>query len=264
MARELQRIDVPRRSPVRHSVLYGAGVQNLALLEPAVFAALAAFTIRPGAFVDVGVNLGQTLLKAKALDWERPYYGFEVNPRCCWYVDELIRVNRIPQCTLIPAGLSDSGGLRVLTRRTQVDLDPTATIVAENLAGKSRGREFVHTPIRCRGARRRSDPDARARVDFRDQNRRRRRGARVLRGLQATVARFRPFVICEMLPTERTGTALALVAICLSAFDLPSDEACALLPSAFEAAASRAHVQSMAVVSCALSGRANRHDAFRC
>ena len=36
--------------------------------------------INKGIFVDVGVNIGQTLLKLKAVDNEMNYIGFEPNP----------------------------------------------------------------------------------------------------------------------------------------------------------------------------------------
>jgi len=57
------------------------------------------------AFMDVGVNLGQTLLKVKSVDHERVYVGFEPNPNCVFYVDRLIQVNDFTKCTVIPAGL---------------------------------------------------------------------------------------------------------------------------------------------------------------
>jgi FkbM family methyltransferase len=58
-----------------------------------------------GVFLDVGVNLGQTLIKLKALDPQRPYVGFEPNPACVFYVNELIKANQFVDCTLLPIGL---------------------------------------------------------------------------------------------------------------------------------------------------------------
>jgi hypothetical protein len=60
---------------------------------------------RSGAFLDVGVNVGQTLVKIKALDPDREYIGFEPNPACVFYVQNLINANSFPNCTLIPVGL---------------------------------------------------------------------------------------------------------------------------------------------------------------
>jgi hypothetical protein len=59
---------------------------------------------RQGTFINVGVNIGQTLLKVKSFDDGRPYVGFEPNPICCCYCDDLIRLNNIRQVTIVPSG----------------------------------------------------------------------------------------------------------------------------------------------------------------
>lgn len=63
------------------------------------------FTIRKGAFLDIGVNLGQTLIEVKSVDPERVYVGFEPNSSCVFYVEELIRINNFSNVKLIPVGL---------------------------------------------------------------------------------------------------------------------------------------------------------------
>jgi FkbM family methyltransferase len=63
------------------------------------------FQERSGAFLDVGVNVGQTLVKVKALDPHREYIGFEPNPTCVSYVQNLINANAFKNCTLLPVGL---------------------------------------------------------------------------------------------------------------------------------------------------------------
>lgn len=60
---------------------------------------------KKGAFVDIGVNVGQTLIQMKAIDPNRQYIGFEPNPSCIFYVENLIAENNFPECTLVPAGL---------------------------------------------------------------------------------------------------------------------------------------------------------------
>jgi FkbM family methyltransferase len=55
--------------------------------------------------VDVGVNIGQTLMQVKSLDMNRKYIGFEPNPSCNMFVEELIRVNRFENVVLVPVGL---------------------------------------------------------------------------------------------------------------------------------------------------------------
>ena len=42
-------------------------------------------SIKPGAFFDVGVNMGQTLLKLKSVAPQIRYFGFEPNPYGVYY-----------------------------------------------------------------------------------------------------------------------------------------------------------------------------------
>lgn len=66
------------------------------------------FRIKDGSFLDIGVNLGQTLIAVKSIDTERKYIGFEPNPACVFYVEELIRVNSLINCDIFPVGLYTS------------------------------------------------------------------------------------------------------------------------------------------------------------
>jgi len=63
--------------------------------------------LRGTTFVDVGVNVGQTLLSIKSVYRDACYYGFEPNPSCIFYVERLVEKNNISNVHLIPAGLSD-------------------------------------------------------------------------------------------------------------------------------------------------------------
>jgi FkbM family methyltransferase len=83
---------------------------------------------RQGAFVDIGVNLGQTLLKVRSVDPERTYFGFEPNPVCVAYLDHLVTANAFRDVTIIPAGVSDMVGLLKLHIYGGKD-DPSASIV---------------------------------------------------------------------------------------------------------------------------------------
>ena len=64
-----------------------------------------ALRCRPGAFLDVGVNLGQTMLKLLAFDPSRPYIGFEPQPACCFMVQRFIDENQLGNCRIVPVGL---------------------------------------------------------------------------------------------------------------------------------------------------------------
>lgn len=183
--------------PLRIPIIYGQGPQNLGFLEPGIFGAFERlFKLRAGAFFDVGVNVGQTLLKVKVLDPDRPYIGFETNPRCCQYVEELIRVNRFAACTVIPVGLGDRNGLVTLYLRSNVSLDPMATTISD-LSGDAASLRRQYAAV-CRG----DDVAAAVNVDTLAVVKIDTEGAEleVLTGLAETVGRFRPFIVCEILP----------------------------------------------------------------
>lgn len=61
--------------------------------------------------IDVGVNIGQTLLKAKSVNIACPYIGFEPNPFCVVYIDELIDLNSFDHCSVFPIALSSRTGM---------------------------------------------------------------------------------------------------------------------------------------------------------
>ncbi len=208
LTKQLWRINFSVRAEIagkslRIPMLYGQGPQNLALLEPGIFGAFKLlFALRPGTFIDVGVNVGQTLLKVKALDPGRPYVGFETNPRCCQYVEELIRMNHFADCALVPAGLSDRSGLTTLWLRPNVGFDPSATTIDEVCDARDSLR--AQWAAICRGDDVLPDLDieqlAVVKIDTEGAE------LEVLTGLAKTIGRFRPFIVCEILPVvdERT------------------------------------------------------------
>ena len=67
-----------------------------------------------GCFVDVGMNIGQTLLKLNAIDANIPYIGFEPNPLCYHYCRKLIEANGIHNYSLYPVGLFDKDQILTL------------------------------------------------------------------------------------------------------------------------------------------------------
>lgn len=67
----------------------------------------AALKLKSGVFVDVGVNLGQTLIKILALDHDRRYLGFEPQVSCCFLVQQFLEDNQLKDHTVLPVGLSN-------------------------------------------------------------------------------------------------------------------------------------------------------------
>jgi FkbM family methyltransferase len=82
-----------------------------------------------GAFVDVGANIGQTLLKVKATNSEMDYIGFEPNPACVYYLNELIKANSFERVRIIPVGLSIETGIKKLTFYNDNLDDGSASII---------------------------------------------------------------------------------------------------------------------------------------
>ena len=100
---------------------------------------------KEGAFLDVGVNVGQTLIKLKSLDINRKYIGFEPNPACVFYVNELIKKNKFPDCTILPVGLHTEDRVLSLNLFRDVKTDPSASLI-ENFRPSNRIIEKLYVP----------------------------------------------------------------------------------------------------------------------
>jgi FkbM family methyltransferase len=85
---------------------------------------------RPGDFVDVGVNIGQTFFKALAiLGRERQYLGFEPQITCCSALQTFIEDNGLKHCRIFPFGLSNENRVVKLYIRSGPH-DECASVVA--------------------------------------------------------------------------------------------------------------------------------------
>ena len=70
--------------------------------------------MKKGSLIDVGINIGQTLIKLKSIDKDIIYYGFEPNPACIYYAHQLVKVNNFNKVKIFPLGLADSKSLLTL------------------------------------------------------------------------------------------------------------------------------------------------------
>lgn len=148
-----------------------------------------------GIFIDVGVNTGQTLLKIKTIDINLNYIGFETNPSCCFYVDQLIEINKLPNCQIIPAGLSSRPALLKLFMKYGED-DPCASVV-ENYRKKSFYTSEKYVSVFDGDSLIRDlDIDAISiiKIDVEGGE------LEVIQGLVNTIAKYKPFFLCEILP----------------------------------------------------------------
>lgn len=84
---------------------------------------------KEGAFLDIGVNLGQTLIKVKGIELNREYIGFEPNPTCVFYVKELIKENKFENCTILPVGLFTEDNVLSLECINNTEVDSAASLI---------------------------------------------------------------------------------------------------------------------------------------
>lgn len=151
------------------------------------------FEVAPGAFIDVGVNLGQTLLKVAAADPSRRYIGFEPNPACADYSTELIRANQLPY-TLIPAGLGSTACVAQLQFYRQEDTDPSASLVAGFRDNRVASKAVVVLSLAELPKELVPDEVAIVKIDVEGGE------ADVLEGIKPLLRKQRPFVLVEILP----------------------------------------------------------------
>lgn len=155
--------------------------------------------LSPGAaFMDVGVNLGQSMLTFRSL-YDNPYWGFEPNPICLFYLDKLIEANHLPAVKVLPVGLGEANELKRFFLRSGGD--SMATMVEdlrETAFYEMKGRD-VFVPVFC--------------FDTLQLEGRSRFGAvkidvegaelEVIKGMRGMLASDRPYIICEVLDADR-------------------------------------------------------------
>jgi FkbM family methyltransferase len=101
---------------------------------------------RPGTFVDVGVNTGQTLLKLLEIAPDRPYLGFEPQVGCCFFIDQFLRDNHVTNAQVICLALSDEDGM--LPIFSQGQFDEMASLVQDSTTRIDRPVEARFIPVR--------------------------------------------------------------------------------------------------------------------
>lgn len=185
---------------IKVPVLLGRGYQNLKIGEPWLFRAFSkVLGLYEGAFVDVGVNLGQTLIKVKLIDPKRAYYGFEPNPQCVQYVSELIKINGFDDCTLVPVGLSSAASVATMFAKNDA-VDPSASLVPGFRAAERYARR-QYVPV-FPGDAMLADVEriTLLKIDVEGGE------LDVVAGMVATLARCTPIIFCEILPVFDDAT----------------------------------------------------------
>jgi len=187
--RNKRRIKVP--------IINGLGFHNLVVLEKWMDDLISSILkIQEGAFIDVGANLGQTLLNVICNNGGRiDYFGFEPNYTCCNYLYELIRVNRLPNCHVIPVGLSNNDGIFKLFAKSESGREgsfvkgfrPELSYSYAKYASFSSGDTVIPTLG--------ISSISIIKIDVEGGE------LEVIQGLLKTIRNLKPFIICEILST---------------------------------------------------------------
>jgi FkbM family methyltransferase len=172
-------------------------IKNMGLLNLKVrddwFSQMLSFIRLPsdGVFIDIGVNVGQTLLAFKSRS-EGAYFGFEPNPACVYYVNELITVNRLENARVLPVGLSNVTCLGKFYRKGQID--SAGTTVSELRPDYYTTEQVSYVPLfRFDDLHLGIGTVSLIKVDVEGAE------LEVLQGLESTIRKDKPLIICEIL-----------------------------------------------------------------
>ncbi|QIP13905.1 FkbM family methyltransferase [Spirosoma aureum] len=140
-------------------------------------------------FVDVGANIGQTLIAVKTAKHQIHYVGFEPSISCCYYLKKLIRINGFADCQIYNFALSDE--LKETYLETNGEADPTGSIVSalrpsffkqrESIFSIDHDRLHLDQKITC------------VKIDVEGGE------LETLLGMQNLIRRDRPYILCEIL-----------------------------------------------------------------
>jgi FkbM family methyltransferase len=121
-------------------IIGGLGLGNLVKEEPWMDYLLnnISSTYQNLVFIDVGVNIGQTLLKVKSVFPKIEYVGFEPNPYCVSYLHQLIASNQIINTTILPIAIANETNVFPLLFDNESLSDSSAGIIKTYRKGKFR------------------------------------------------------------------------------------------------------------------------------
>jgi FkbM family methyltransferase len=127
-------INVKRKNKLIHiPIVGGIGFQNIFDDEPWMDDVLTILSkeVKSGSFIDVGVNVGQTLIKVKSsFDVSINYLGFEPNANCLNYCNKLTALNNWgTEVNILPVAISQEVGLIKLFKYSSGETDQSASIV---------------------------------------------------------------------------------------------------------------------------------------
>ena len=149
-------------------------------------------------FVDVGANVGQTLMQLRSLSERVTYVGFEANPRAAVYLSALVEENHFERTTIITAAMAgETGAAKLLLQGPAEYTDQSASMIAELRPDRGDTTTTVITaPFDVVFPSLGLQPPRVVKIDV--------EGAEldVLRGMTKTLERDRPLILCEVLLSD--------------------------------------------------------------
>lgn len=189
-------------------IVKGTGLQNLKLRDDWLLILLEKVKLLDNdIFVDVGVNVGQTILKFRSC-FENPYIGFEPNANCVMYTRALIRANSFKNISIFPVGLSDKDEIAVLHSGRNLDNCCTdSTIISELRPNhySDYDKSFVPTyRFDNLNLLKSEETISIIKIDAEGAE------LEIVSGMTETIKKSRPLIICEVLDFNSEQTAQLL------------------------------------------------------
>lgn len=155
-----------------------------------------------GAFLDVGANVGHTLLQLRSVDDARHWIGVEPGPQACQTIRKVIEVNAITNTRIVEGALFNRSGEGVLHGVTGTD--GSATLL-QDYHGPDHPSQGLHTTVNlidggefCRDEL--GSPVGFIKIDVEGAE------LEVLEGLAPVILRDQPVIFCEILPARQDGS----------------------------------------------------------
>jgi len=174
----------------------GIGFTNFVLQKNWIDGLLESFIEYDRTFVDVGVNIGQTLLRVKTLHSDLEYLGFEPNSTCTSYTQQLIKINHFNNCIVQNCALSDTVANLILEKSYLEDsrasvvssLRPNYFNEKENVLALDYQSFYMDKEISF------------VKIDV--------EGAEyeVLQGMKDALVKYKPIITCEVLDSHTSNT----------------------------------------------------------
>lgn len=181
-------------------VIYNVGRAHLDPHEPHILPILKRLYSPGTILIDVGVNIGQTLVKfASVAGVGCRYVGFEPNIRASNYVDEIIIRNGMQNSLVVPVGLGSHTRLAKLLLATAGSTDPAASINQRMRDPDFYGAEKVIAVFngdQALGELGLTEGRFIFKIDVEGAE------LEVLSGFTETIEKLRPFIILELLPSS--------------------------------------------------------------